>query len=209
MDASGNQLQAPTIYTANVNDKVVVGAAEIAGLSPQARNLAKTIVADENQNVLRFVYSPTPAAPAGGTAATTTTTTTTVVTGNTGNRTTVTGVTPGTGTAGIAGTDNTAGGDNTAAGQTNEAVAEGQEQEAVEAAPEEPSEPQELIDLDDEEVPLANGGTIDDGINAGSKEPAEAGIATSSKIAIAGVIVAVAAICIGAAYMLMGKKRKK
>ena len=141
-DANGNELAERRTFYGNVGDKPVVAYKFIEGYQPQAYNLTKTLSANEAENVFTFIYAP-------GENGTVTT-----VTG-VNNVTVVTQATPAAtaGTAGgtAAGGTTTPGG--TPGGQTaNEGTAGGQETVNV---PEEET-PQDLVDLDDEEVPKAD-----------------------------------------------------
>ncbi|MBU3878365.1 hypothetical protein HGO97_021410 [Faecalicatena sp. AGMB00832] len=139
-DASGNELAPSRTFYGNVGDKPVVAYQYIEGYQPQAYNLAKTLSANEADNVFTFIYSPAE----NGTV-------TTIIGANNVTVVTQAAATPaGTaaGTAGAAG--GTAGG--TTPGGTTQGTAEGQG--TVEVPPE--NTPQELVDLDDEEVPKAD-----------------------------------------------------
>lgn len=142
-DEDGNALAESRTYYGAVGDKPVQAYLYIEGYQPQAYNLTKTLREDPSENVFTFVYTPvsTGAAAAGTTGAT------------------GTGGAAGTATAGNAGTAGTAG--TATAGNAGEAGGAGAE-EAGEAGDEEAEAtdvevtPQELVNLDEEETPLAN-----------------------------------------------------
>lgn len=143
-DASGRNLLDPQTFTASVGDKPVVACQDIDGYMPNALNMTGTLKADAASNVFTFVYSVMPGS-AGGVVTneeveTVTNTTTQFV--------------PAEGAeAGAA--DAAGGGVAVIPGEGGDAQGEGGAGEA-EGGEETPAEPQELIDLDDEEVPLAN-----------------------------------------------------
>lgn len=70
VDEAGTELAPSQTYYGNAGDKPVVAYLYIDGYEPQAYNLAKTLLDDEGQNVIDFVYTPVvvptpiPAAPA-------------------------------------------------------------------------------------------------------------------------------------------------
>lgn len=135
-DASGNALAESQTFYGAVGDQPVVAFQYIENYQPQAYNLTKTLSSNEAENVFTFVYQPILTAGTG----------TTETAGTTGG----TAAEGAAGTAGAEGTAGTAGG--TEAGAENAGANEGRVVEDTET-------PQELINLDDEETPLAN---IDD-----------------------------------------------
>lgn len=168
-DAAGNQLYPPQIYYGNVGDKPVIAYLYVEGYQPQAYNLTKVLQSDASENVFTFVYSPvvtTVPGTGGGTTG-----------GGAGGGTAGGGAAPGGGIAGGTTTGGGAGGGTAGGGaapgggaevpgNAGEAVPEGPAApEEVgdgqtplggnEADAEEPGGPDELVDLDDEETPLA------------------------------------------------------
>ena len=211
LDASGNELAASNTFYGSVGDKPVVAYQYIENYVPQALALTKTLQANEAENVFEFIYTPGDS----GTVTVVTTTTTVVVPGavntvyedipggtadaNTGG--TADANTGGTADANAGGTaDANAGGTADAnAGGTADANAGGTadadntggtdetQGQALEGADEQV--PQDLINLDDEEVPKAD---IDNSAEASSKKmPIVAGIAIAvvSLAAVAGLLV--------------------
>ena len=57
-DQAGNTLAPSNIYYGNVGDKPVVAYLYIAGYTPQALAVTKTLSANEAENVITFVYTP-------------------------------------------------------------------------------------------------------------------------------------------------------
>lgn len=55
-DTAGNALAADRTYYGNVGDKAVAAYLYMEGYTPQALSVAKTLSADETENVLTFVY---------------------------------------------------------------------------------------------------------------------------------------------------------
>ena len=154
-DEAGNTLAPSETYYGNVGDKPVMAFLYIEGYEPQAYNLTRTLVSDESKNEFNFVYRR---AAAGANTAT--------VTGG-GNTSTAV---PGSVTV-ISGEGNASGGNGTGTGgganananaDTDGEAAEGENAENAEAETTTiqddpvPQAPGELVDLDDEEVPLAN-----------------------------------------------------
>lgn len=146
-DVSGRRLADSRTYYGNVGDRPVVAFLYIDGYEPQAYNLTKTLSGNEAENVFTFVYSRISGGGGGG---------------------------GGTAAEGSAGTEQPSG-----AGVPEQAVTEGgaaqaggaadaaadaadaaEEPEAGANVPDEPvpqdEGPEELLDLDDEEVPLAD-----------------------------------------------------
>ena len=142
-DASGNALTASRTFYGNVGDKPVVAYQYIEGYQPQAYNMTKTLSANEAENVFTFTYVPAE----NGTV-------TTIVGAN--NVTVVTQATPApAGTAaGTATPGGTTGGGTQTPGGTPQTPGEGTTNGNVEVPPEQT--PQDLVDLDDEEVPKAD-----------------------------------------------------
>lgn len=150
-DSAGNTLAPSRTYSGNVGDRPVAGYRYIEGYQPQAYNLTRTLVKNAAENIFTFVYSRTAAGGGGGGSAGDET--------GAGTGSTAAGetqiVVPGTGAAGdmVPGTAGGAAEDAAASGITTDA--------GVEAVPDEAAvqneEPQELMELDDEEIPLAGG----------------------------------------------------
>lgn len=186
-DAAGNELASPRTYYGNVGDRPVVGWIYIDNYRPQAYNLTKELVENEAENVFTFVYTPMETGGGGGGAGTNETVTV-VVPGETA------GIQPG-GTTILPGG---AGGGQAAAGGAQEAGAEaGAGGQAAE-------EPAELINLDDEEVPLANMEGDDEEVPLAGKDGSQ-----SSFPIVAGVLIAVLAAAVLVIAVVLAKKRKE
>lgn len=167
-DAAGNELAPSDVFYGNIGDKPVVAYKYIEGYVPQALALAKTLSADESENVFTFEYAP-------GETPTVTETTTTVAT-----------VVPGA-AAPAAGAAAPAGGAPGAAGAEDAETAVVPDEDV-------PLENQDVVDLDDEETPLAD---IDAGKTAKGM-PMAASIATA----------VVAAGALGALVIVFLKKKR-
>lgn len=145
-DVNGKDLLGSQTFRASVGDKPVVACQDIPGYVPNALNETKTLDADPANNVFIFVYYPIPSSPGG------------VVTNEeTENVTnTLTQIVPGEG----AGAGAEGGGTLVVPGEggAGAGAGAGGEEAGEEGAggAEVPEEPRELVDLDDEEVPLAN-----------------------------------------------------
>ena len=154
LDADGNTLMQSDTYYGNAGERQYVSSRYIDGYQPQALNLVKTLSANEAENVFEFRYTPvqtvTPEAPAAPAGTTTTTTVTTPAAP-------ATPATPG----------------GTAAPTTPATPETPEEEEPEEEEPEEgiggdagvqlpdgevpqADQPEDSVDLDDGEVPLAN-----------------------------------------------------
>lgn len=141
-DAAGNALAPSRTYYGNVGDRPVVAFVYVEGYEPQAYNLTKTLSKNETENVFTFVYTPVPVESSGATSGGETTEETIVQGG-------VTVVEPGAGGAG---------GGGAAATPDEEDGEDGEDTPLVDMQEEEvplADGPQDLIDLDDDEVPLA------------------------------------------------------
>ena len=178
VDENGRTLADTQYFEGKEGEKQIVSYLYIDGYRPQAYNLAKTLTDDVSKNVFRFIYTPG-TVPAG------------VITGEGGEIITYidggTTVLPGGGAGGGAG------------GGGGAAPAEGGG--AAEIPDEETplgDQPQELIDLDEEETPLANGGLFS--IN---------GNASLLGIPIPVVIAAGAVIVGGLWYFLIYRRKKQ
>lgn len=159
VDAAGNQLYPPQVYYGNVGDKPVLAYLYVEGYQPQAYNLTRTLQSDASKNVFTFVYTPVQTVVPetdGGTG---------------GGRAPEGGAQePGTtvgGTGGDAGVPGGAGAPEPGEGGTppEELGDTGTPLDGDAPEPETPDEPDDLVDLDDEETPLAgnvpgNDGTV-------------------------------------------------
>ncbi len=144
VDQAGNALAQPQTFYGNVGDRPVVAYRYFEGYLPQAYNLVRTLSANAAENQFTFVYAPieqpqttTPATPAQPTTPTTPTQPTTPAAPTTPENqpTTDEGTTP-------------EGDQTTTPGQDQTPTEEG-------TTPTTPQQPQDLIDLDEEDVPLA------------------------------------------------------
>lgn len=208
-DAFGNTLAPSRTYYGNVGDKPVIAFLYLEGYQPQAYNLAKTLSVNEAENVFTFVYTrvtrPSSGTPSGngqGTA------------GGTGTSSAVTVVVPGAGAegnpnegTGAQGTNQPGGGEQLPGGNEqgteNPQEPGGQLPGGNEQGTENPEGaggqegPQEVIDLDEENLPLA-----------GNEQ--EAGTSTGLRVAaIAGILVSAAAAVLILALWYHGRHRKK
>lgn len=160
-DGAGNTLLESRTYTGNVGDRPMAGYRYIEGYQPQAYNLTKTLVKNEAENVFTFVYTPVQTGGGGGTGG-----------GGAGGAAgtaggTAAAETPG-GAAGAAGGAATPAGAGGAAGVPGGADAgapggAGGADAGAEAGTLLPDEeipadegPRDLVDLDDEDTPLAD-----------------------------------------------------
>ncbi len=142
-DASGKQLAADETFYGNVGDKPIVAYKYIANYVPRALALTKTLSANASENVFTFVYTPGDA----GTITIQDADTTNVVTVVTPGVTTVNG--------GNGGTNSTTGTDSAAnAGDDAEADENGADDGA--GGEVEVTQPDELVDLDENDTPAAN-----------------------------------------------------
>ncbi len=149
---TGAEVYPSETYYGMVGDKPVVSYQYAEGYRPNAYNLGKTLVEDESKNVFTFTYTKlaegeVQEVPEGGgdDSVTTIVTVTELET------------VPGGGTAqegAAGGNEGTPGGNEGAAGNTGEGTA-GESQSATETQSAE-TEPQDYIDLDDEEIPLSD-----------------------------------------------------
>lgn len=131
LDASGKELREARTFYGNVGDKPVAAYEYIEGYQPQAYNITGKLQSDASKNVFRFEYRPVAASsqPADSNGAAN-------GTAGSGNG--------ATGGAAVQGESGTAGN-----GTGNGA--------AVADADSQSQEPAEILDLDDEETPLADG----------------------------------------------------
>ncbi len=192
-DEDGAELAPSETYYGNIGDRPVVAFLYIEGYLPQAYNLTGTLKENPADNVFTFVYSPISeeAAAAGAEAAATVTTTTTTAGGT------------GAGGAGAAGAG--AG----AAGAADAAAADA----AADAAG---VQPDELLEVGDEETPLANpGGENEDNLRnvADERTPLSSGdfatmllnIPIAGKVGILSILVLAG---VGGGYIYARKKGK-
>lgn len=195
-DSEGRTLADSRTYYGNAGDRPVVAFRYVEGYEPQAYNLTKTLSKNEAENVFTFVYSRVQTGGGTGTAGTAGT-----GTDGTAGAAAGTGGTGGTagGTAGAGGAAQTAGGAaaGTAGGAagTEAGTPEDGEGTGVTAPDEEvPADegPRDLVDLDDEETPLADFPV--DG------ETAKVGVLYSLPV-FASVSLIVAVIMAGGAYL--------
>lgn len=203
LDANGNALAQRRTYEANIGDKPIVPYQYIEGYTPQAYSLTMTLRGPEERpegNVFTFRYTPVPVVGGGSrtvydeeTVTTTNPITQVVPTENTGNE----------GGAAAGG-----GGVTVVPGEGGDAQAEAGGAAAGEEAAnaeETPAEPETLIDLDDEEVPLAN----IPGSN-GNVAGSEAGsFFVSMPPAVIVGVVSLAVLVIAAAWYLLFMRKKR
>lgn len=166
-DASGRTLAPSRTSYGNVGDRPVIAFVYIEGYQPQAYNLTKTLSENTAENVFTFVYTRVrgTGGSGGGTGGTGNVGTTGGATTGGTEQTTGGETTPaggaGTGAAGatgtVGGTGGAAGEGAAAGGQTPDAGGLlGEDTQAVPSPEETIQEPEELVDLDDEETPLGN-----------------------------------------------------
>lgn len=197
-DAAGNELYTAQTFEGKIGDFQIVPYQYIDGYRPNAYTYGKTLDEDPSKNVFPFVYERV-TAPNGGTIGEGGETVTYVDNGTTvitnpaagGGGTTVidggTTVIPGGGAGGAAGAGDAADG-----GAGTEVIAD--EQTPL-------GEPEQMINLDDEDVPLAEG----NGIFGLDGDANLLGI----PLPVIGVIVLVIALGLGFAFMFLKKKKKE
>ena len=192
LDVNGNALAPGRTYEGNIGDKPIVPYLYIGGYMPQAYSLTKTLAADETQNVFTFRYTRVTTGTGGGGGDTTIYDEEIV---NTTNTTPV--VVPGGGAdaAGAGGGVTVVPGDTGAAGAGDAGGAAAAE------------EPQELVDLDDEEVPLANVPGSNGGGSGIGSEPGSFFVNLPPAVIVG--IVSMAVLVVAAAWFLMFKRKKK
>lgn len=197
-DADGKELHKSRTMQGNVGDKPVVAALYIEGYVPQAYNLTGTLKADESKNVFTFVYRALKTRQSGGGNAHNTNQPDNN-TNNTGN-----GAAAGNGNGTNAGTNN--GTDNTAGANNENNPANGQTQAGDQTQTGDQGEETgteeipEIVDIDDEQTPLASGraAEIDNEANrVGLMLPAVA------------VISVLAVVCLTIWWRISDKKKKK
>ncbi len=166
-DAAGRELAPERAYYGNVGDKPVVAFLYVEGYVPQAYNLTKTLSKNEAENIFTFVYNPAATGNGGGGG----------TGGGQGGNPDASGAGAGVGTEG----PDAPGGEGVGAGPTGNDAPEGTAEAGTaetgiqegaegaggadtplgaangEAGPGEDGQegPLELLDLEDEEVPLA------------------------------------------------------
>ena len=153
LDADGNELMPSDTYYGNAGERQYVSSRYIDGYQPQALNLVKTLSANEAENVFEFRYTPvqTPTpAPAPTTPATTTPATTTPAA--TTPATTAPAATPAA-TPAAAPAETPAGTD---AETPDEGVGGDAGVQIPDGGVPQADQPEDTVDLDDGEVPLAN-----------------------------------------------------
>lgn len=173
-DEDGNELAPSETYYGNVGDQPVVAYLYIEGYQPQAYNMTATLKDNAADNVFTFTYTPitaeTPTAPAGTTPATPPGTTPTQPAGGGDQEPTLA---PPAAEGGGAAVAAPAGG-GAAAPAAGGAAAPAAAGPAVEPVPDTPvpeaGAPDELENVDDGEVPLANPGDGTNGAVVGATD---------------------------------------
>lgn len=195
VDATNHDhILASRTYLASVGDRPVIACDDIDGYMPDAYNKTKTLTANAADNIIPFYYWPMPTTPGG------------VVTNEeTENVTnTTTQIVPGEGGAGGGALLAPEGGGDAGAGAGAGGEAAG---EGAGGGEQTPPEPQELVDLDDEEVPLANlpGG----GQNAVGSEQGSFFVNMPPAVIVGVVSMALIAVAAAWYFLFMKKKRAK
>ena len=197
MDANNKVLLPQATYYGLVGEKPVISFRYVEGYQPTAYNETKTLVSKESDNVFTFRYTPVK--------------TETVVVNQTNNSTDnrTAGNTQTANTTGNANTSQTGSADNNRVDLTANQTPDNRS--AANQAASNP-ETRELVDLDDEEVPLASGEEIQDLADKSDKEEASSSqqgllhtLLTPRYLIIAATSLALLAILIG----LIVSKRKK
>ena len=184
VNANGTELAPSETYYGNVGDRPVIAFRYIEGYQPQAYNLVGTLLEDASQNIFTFTYraventaatQPTTAAP-------------TEAANNTPTE-------PGNeGEGGIVAP--------TEAANTTEAEPGNENESGVSGETEESTEPQEIIDIRDPEVPLADQQpTNEDASSNGNAWP----MAVKVGIGVCGAII----VCVILYLILRLKKKEK
>ena len=183
VNANGTELAPSETYYGNVGDRPVIAFRYIEGYQPQAYNLVGTLLEDASQNIFTFTYraventaatQPTTAAP-------------TEAANNTPTE-------PGNeGEGGIVAP--------TEAANTTEAEPGNENESGVSGETEESTEPQEIIDIRDPEVPLADQQpTNEDASSNGNAWP----MAVKVGIGVCGAII----VCV-ILYLILRHKKKE
>lgn len=212
-DQNGNTLLESQTFYGAVGDRPVVAFQYVDGYQPQAYNLTGTLSGNEAENIFTFTYTPVEQPAAGtGTAAGGTDTSG----GGAGD----TAAAPGTAAGGTGGTAATPG---TAAGGAGDAAApdadggtaaadDGAADEGGAAEPDagaedeaaQPREPQEIVDIDDEETPLGNLDLPDES----GEEAEEASQRPAGNMPLFIGIAAAAILALGAGAFLLIRRRR-
>ena len=195
LDANNKVLLSQDKYYGLVGDKPIVSFRYVEGYQPTAYNETKTLSSKESDNVFTFRYTPVK--------------TETIVINQTNNNNTNNQTAGNTQTANNTNNAQTGSNDNNRVNLTaNQTPAN---QAAANQAASNP-ETRELVDLDDEEVPLASGEDIKDLVKQSDKEEASSSqpgllhkLMTPHYLIIAATSLALLAILIG----LIVSKRKK
>ena len=203
-DEAGRRLAPSETYYGNVGDRPVVSYLYIEGYQPQAYNLIGRLSENAAENVFTFVYSRvTPG----------TTTTTTATTPGTATTTTVNEgtVTEGETAADAGGAAGGAGGGAAGAGaDAGAAGGGGAAGDAGAGTPEEtPGQPEDIRDINDEEVPLANGSDAvgDEGVKMPNDFARLMAVPLSAKVGICSMLVLIAGASIR--FIVLRKRRKQ
>lgn len=184
-DADGNTLAPSEKYYGNVGDKPVVANIYIEGYAPRALALTKTLSPNEAENVFTFVYEEGETEIVELPGETVTNTVIQYVdrpTGQTGAG--GTGATPGNGAG--ADDENAGGTGDRETGEAGNAgdTAGGEEQTGGTA-----ENPDELVDLDEEETPLANLDLDEKDVKKGLPLAAGIGIIAAAAAGLLGILV--------------------
>jgi hypothetical protein len=218
VDESGKSLRKSRTMHGNVGDKPVVACAYIEGYLPQAYNLTGTLKADESKNVFTFVYkSVTSTQNNEGNTNTdqtnnnSTNRTTNNTTNRTNNNTTTNNTTTNNSTTTNNATENAAA-TNNSDGNTTDTEAqqgEGNGETTEDTNTVQESEPAqedipEVVDLDDNETPLA--GAEENDVKA---EIGNEAIRVGAVIRVVAILVGIALVggCIW--WMMAGRKKKE
>lgn len=201
VDAAGNALAPSETYYGNVGDRPVLAFVYIEGYQPQAYNLTGTLDRDASRNVFRFVYSRVTAASGQETPG-----------GTGGGAQGTTGTGGGAqGTAGTGGdAQGTAGAGDTAPGAEEGNQENGGQPQDGEEIPEENvplTQPDEIQDIHDEEIPLVEGGPMVAPAKPNGFAHFIGKLPIGAKIAIG--IAAVAAVWAGWFFLIRRKKEKR
>lgn len=184
LDVNGNVLSEPSRYTGNAGDQIVLSYPYFEGYVPQANN-ARLILTQDGTNNFNFYYEKGegPTVIPGNTTTVTDTETETVTT--TPRTTTTPGTTPAApATPGAdTTTPTTPGGDDTTTPGGEDTT---------------PNEPQDVIDIEDDNMPLAGPDENEQTSNT------ESGMSLPAKISLGAVIVLLVA---GIIYFLVKKKK--
>ncbi len=211
-DEDGNRLAPSETYYGNVGDRPVVSYLYFEGYQPQAYNLIGRLSENAAENVFTFVYSRV---EEGETTTTTTTTpgttTTTTTTINEGTVTEPGGTTEGTAPGGAAAGGAAGGGAADAGGGAGAGGGAAADAGGGVAAPDEEvpqAAPDDIRDINDEEVPLANGEEIlDGGATAPSDFAKLMAVPMSAKVGILSGLVLLAGF--GVRFVALRRRKKE